>query len=190
MPSRRFPSQQLSASLTLLMLGVLAVIMLIDAGAIFSGYGLLADVAHWSMVVGIATGLVALTVQLVDLVTTPIAIAGRAELGVLGASTTGMVTLFAIVWWLRQHGSGSGWLLILEAAAFAIGLIGAVYARWFLAGSPPPRPVRAFPRGAYARGARAGSLAHRPTVQFPALNYHSGPPSTDGSATYDRHSLR
>jgi uncharacterized membrane protein len=153
MPRSRFPSQPVSASLTLLMLGMLGLVVLIDVGASSSGVGLFARVAYWSMAVGIAAGLIALTAQLVDLVTTAADVAGRPHLGILSAGTTGMLVTFAVAWWLRDDGRpGPAPLLALEALAFAVGLAAAVYARWFFAGGPPPRPAATFPRSPYRAG--------------------------------------
>jgi hypothetical protein len=160
LPRSRFPSQQVSSSLTLLMLGMLGLVVLIDVGASSSAVALFARVAYWSMAVGIGTGLIALTAQLVDLVTTPNDVAGRSHLGILSAGTTGMLVTFAVAWWLRDDGRpGAAPLLVVEALAFALGLAAAVYARWFFAGGPPPRPVATFPRSPYGRS--AAPLAHR-----------------------------
>jgi hypothetical protein len=134
------------------MLGMLGLVVLIDVGANTSGVGLFARVAYWSMAVGIATGLVALTAQLVDLVTTPADVAGRTHLGILSAGTTAMLVAFAAAWWLRDDGRPTpAALLGVEALAFAVGLAAAVYARWFFAGGPPPRPATTFPRSPYRR---------------------------------------
>jgi hypothetical protein len=132
------------------MLGMLGLVVLIDVGASSSGVALFARVAYWSMALGIATGLIALTAQLVDLVTTPADVAGRPHLGILSAGTTGMLVTFAVAWWARDDGRpGPAPLLALEALAFAVGLAAAVYARWFFAGGPPPRPAMTFPRTPY-----------------------------------------
>jgi hypothetical protein len=164
MPRSRFPSQPVSASLTLLMLGMLGLVVLIDVGASSSGVALFARVAYWSMGLGIATGLIALTAQLVDLVTTPADVAGRSHLGVLSAGTTGMLVAFAAAWWVRDDGRpGPAPLLAVEALAFAVGLAAAVYARWFFAGGPPPRPAVTFPRSPYRAGV---ALAYRTNVPY------------------------
>jgi hypothetical protein len=152
----------MSASLTLLMLGMLGLVVLMDVGATSSGVGLFARVAYWSMAIGVGTGLLALTVQLVDLVTTPAQVAGRPHLGILSAGTTAMLVTFAVLWWARDDGRpSSGALLAVEAVAFLVGLAAAVYARWFLAGGQPPRPVAVvFPLNAYRR--HAPLAGHRP----------------------------
>jgi hypothetical protein len=136
------------------MLGMLGLVVLMDVGATSSGVGLFARVAYWSMAIGVGTGLLALTAQLVDLVTTPAQVAGRPHLGILSAGTTAMLVTFAVLWWARADGRpSSGALLAVEAVAFVVGLAAAVYARWFLAGGPPPRPVPVFPINPYRRHA-------------------------------------
>jgi hypothetical protein len=168
------------------MLALLGLVVLIDVGATASGVGLFARVAYWSMAVGLGAGLVALTTQLVDLVTTPAHVAGRSQLGILCAGTTGMLVTFAAVWGARDDGRpGPAWLLAVEAGAFALGLTAAIYARWFLSGGPPPRPAAMFPSPAYRIGPyrtpyRAGPV---PTVPYrigpvPTVPFHVGPPPT------------
>jgi hypothetical protein len=179
-PTTRFPSQQISASLSLLMLALLGLVVLIGVGATASGVALFARVAYWSMAVGLAAGLVALTAQLVDLVTTPAHVAGRRHLGVLCAGTTGMLVTFAAVWSVRDDGRpGPAWLLAVEAGAFALGTTAAVYARWFLSGGTPPRPAVMFPSPRYRIGPyRPGPV---PTVPYrigpvPTVPFRVGPP--------------
>jgi len=178
-PRYRFPSQPVCASLTLLMLGMLGLVVLIDVGATSSGVALFARVAHWSMAVGVATGLIALTAQLVDLVTTPADVVGRSHLGILSAGTTGMLVVFAAAWWVRDDAHpGPAPLLAVEAVAFGVGLAAAVHARWFFAGGPPPRPAATFPRSAYRRGSGA-PLSYRSPYRSP---YRSSYRSSYGSS--------
>jgi hypothetical protein len=137
-PSARIQGQQLAAVLGALMLGMLGCVVLLDIGAYASGVTLFALVGHWSMAIGILAGLVVLTVQLVDLVTTPVEGVGRRQLGMVSAITSALVVLFAVIWWVREDGNqaGNGALLTLEIVAFGAGLVGAWFFRELVA--PPP----------------------------------------------------
>lgn len=129
--SLRSPVERLHPVLTLLPVGLMASVVLFDAGAVMSGFSAFGTVAHWDMAMGLMTGLTVLTILLVDLTTALSGTRAQRVLGVVASATAGMVIVFGVIWWARQDGGvlGGAPQLLLEIVALAIGATGVWHAR-------------------------------------------------------------
>lgn len=126
---RTLRSRQISPLLTALPLGLLGSVILFDIGALMSGNPFFADVAYWVLTIGLVAGLLVDTVLLVNITSGPVGLVQRRVLGVVSGAMTGMITAFALVWWLRTDGAAGGnlALLLVELVAYGAGIAGASY---------------------------------------------------------------
>jgi uncharacterized membrane protein len=123
---------------------VLACAVLFDIGAELAGFNLFGVAAYWNMAAGLLVAVIALVVMLVDLVTAPVGSGSRELVGLVSASLTTMVVLFAIAWSVRsdRNPAMSGWLLALELIGLAAGAVGAWFAQGVVIGRRMREPVQ------------------------------------------------
>jgi uncharacterized membrane protein len=140
--------------LTLMPLGILGTAVLCDLGAQVSGVSLFGIAGFYNMAAGLIVGFVALVIVLADLVTVASGTACREIVAMVSATMTATTAVFALVWSLRfdNHRAGSGWLLLVEVAALAVGGIGVWFAHGVVIGRRVREPVQVW---------LPASLAHR-----------------------------
>jgi uncharacterized membrane protein len=128
---RKALERGLNPLLSVLPLCLFGAALLVDFGAIVSGFGLFGKVAYGVVALAILVGVVAATALLIGFTTAPVGSVAHRVRGLASASTTGMVVGFILAWFLRDDGgtAGNGAVLVLEALAFLGGLAGAIAAR-------------------------------------------------------------
>jgi uncharacterized membrane protein len=105
--------------------------VLIDLGAMVSGFQVFGEISYWVATIALLVGLVTATVQLVDFTTSPVGCVAHRVRGISSASLTAAVAGFTLAWYVRGggHAAPGGAVLLLEVFAFLIGLVGSAAAR-------------------------------------------------------------
>jgi uncharacterized membrane protein len=112
-------------------LGLFGGALLIDLGAMVSGFRMFGEISYWVALIALAVGLVAATGQLVDFTTSPVGCVAHRVRGLSSSSLTAAVVGFTLAWYLRGNGhtAPGGPVLVLETFAFLLGLVGSAVAR-------------------------------------------------------------
>jgi hypothetical protein len=102
-------------------------VLLVDFGALVSGYRLFAEISYWVLAASLAVGLVVLVALFVDFTTAPTGSPAHRIRGLASAITAGMMVTFTLAWFLRTAAdpAGNAALFLMELFAFAGGLAGA-----------------------------------------------------------------
>ena len=126
---RKALERGLNPLLSVLPLCLFGAAVLVDFGAVVSGFDLFGTVAYWVVAIALMVGLVASTALLIGFTTAPAGSVAHRVRGLASASTTGMVVGFTLAWFLRGEGGADGVAVLLETVAFLGGLAGAIAAR-------------------------------------------------------------
>ncbi len=130
----------LNPLLSLLPLCLFGAAVLFDLGALISGLTAFGDIGRRVLATALLVGLVALIALFVDYATAPVGSLAHRLRGVASASTTGMIVLFTMAWYLRGDGVATGHVFVLELLGYAFGVAGSMLAR------TPPNPASIEPR--------------------------------------------
>jgi uncharacterized membrane protein len=102
--------------------------VLVDLGALVSGFHLFGQIAYWVVTAALLVGLITSTALLVDFTTSPVGSVAHRVRGVASAAITGVVVAFTLAWYVRGD-SPSGGVVLLETVSFLAGLLGMAVAK-------------------------------------------------------------
>jgi uncharacterized membrane protein len=128
---QRALERRLHPLLSVLPLCLFGTVLLVDFGALVSGFRIFAEVSYWVLASSLAIGLVVLVALFVDFTTAPTGSPAHRIRGLASATTAGMMVVFTLAWFVRTDAqpAGNAALFLMELFAFAGGLAGATLTR-------------------------------------------------------------